>query len=177
MPELEPDPFYIDQNVIVRIAERLKDSELAVDQKLVGYLSRYGTEQITASNSLFFLGMAAREAHLVREVAMDSAVIERRNLGFTLTGPLKWGADFIRQILVELRRIICGPKGKIPDLSHTSQAVISALAAAIVAKFNVSSASASGFAVLVLLTLSRAIKRAFCKMTDEEVLADLRNSA
>lgn len=171
MPQLEPEPFYVDRNVLIQIVEQLNNSSAPSDQRLARYLREYD-KQDTNRPAVTFLGLAARDANIVRQTTTDSA-IERRSAGSSHFAPLNWGRQFIARILSELREIICGPKPKPSKLGPNAQAYIAAIAAAILAKFHVSSVTATGLAVLILLTLSRATKNAFCKMTDAEVLAAL----
>ena len=84
-----------------------------------------------------------------------------------------WGLDFILEILIELRDIICG-KGKTPKkLSDTSQSAISALTILVAHKLRISDPTAFGIAVLILLSISRASKNAFCRKTTPEELRKL----
>ena len=171
MPESEYDPFYLDRHFIGSVAEELSKSPAAVDHRLSRYLGEFEASD-TNSRAIVLLGMAANDAKLVRSIATDS-VIEHRGAGLAKIGPLVWAVQFIRQILAELRKIICGPKSTPSKLGASSQAVIAAIAAAIAQRFHVESVTATGMAVLVLLALGRATKSAFCKMTDSEVLASL----
>jgi len=171
MPEPEYDLFYLERQVVLSVVQDLRRSPATVDQRLSRYLSDFEARD-TNSPGIVLLGMAALDAKIVRSVATDSAY-QRRSAGAASVGPLNWGLQFIRQILAELREIICGPKSKRSKLGANSQAILSAIAAAIVAKFHVTSVTATGLSVLVFLALGRATKSAFCKMTDSEVLAAL----
>jgi hypothetical protein len=85
----------------------------------------------------------------------------------------KWGIGFIAEFLQELRNILCGPKKSHGKLSDKFQAALAFLAAALSKKLGIDNPTALGMALLVLLSLARASKKAFCKMTDKEVLAAL----
>jgi hypothetical protein len=43
-------------------------------------------------------------------------------------------------------------------------------------KFHLSSATANGFAVLMLISIGQSTKKTFCDMTDDEVLEALKKS-
>ena len=119
--------------------------------------------------------MAASSAGLVRSTGMDS--IEHRGVGARRIGPSDWGLMFIKKLLKELRDILCGTGKKPKPVSHKAQATIAAIAAYITLKFQISSPTATGLAVLALLALARAAKKSFCEMTDSEILAALRQSS
>jgi len=87
-----------------------------------------------------------------------------------------WSVDFIGSFLWELRNALCGKKGDRNKLSPSSYAAITAISATIMQRFHVSSATASGLAVLVLLAILKTAKKSFCKMTDKELLKALRDS-
>ena len=88
----------------------------------------------------------------------------------------KWAggvSSFFLIMLRELRTIICG-RGKTPrKLGTQSQALLTAVAAAIARKVGLDGPSAIGLAVLMLIALGQATKNTFCQMTDPEVLKAL----
>jgi hypothetical protein len=85
------------------------------------------------------------------------------------------GINFIASILAELRQSICGKgKKKFKPIGQTSNATISGLAAFIMNVLHVHSAAATGIAILILLTLAKAVKNSFCRMTDNQVLQALQ---
>ena len=98
---------------------------------------------------------------------------EKRAIAAAKLRPLRWGKLFIKEILTEIRKVICGPRKEPTKLSTKSQTVIATVAGVIVTKFHIHSTTATALAILALLTLSEATKKAFCKMTDAEVLAAL----
>jgi hypothetical protein len=174
MPEPEYDPFYIEPTTILSIVSDLRESANSVDQRLSRYLE--DLSRGTGRDAIAVLGMAARDANVIRVMTTDS-VPERRDHLAALIGPLNWATSFIRQIIAELREIICGSKKKPKGLGEKSQAIIAAITVAIASRFHIPPGTATGLAVLVLLALSRATKKAFCKMTDEEVLAALKTNS
>ncbi len=172
MPEPLRDPFYVPISVIEETVARLKETSQAIDHEIAEYLTQLSTEKLKPSAPLQFLARAGVGAGLVRYVAMDSR--DEMPAALNRGRAVKWAIGFVQRFLTELRRLICGSGKKPKELSHQAQALISALGVAIMQQLHLDSATADGFAVLLLLTLSKALKRAFCDMTDEEVLAALK---
>lgn len=168
------DSFYLDTNVLIGVRAELSRSSTDIDQYFASYLQAH-LDSKTGLPPISFLGIAAQRAEILskRQYTTDAAWDEKRAVQ-SESMPLKWGRNFIKQILLELRKIICGPKNKSTKLGSESAAVISAIAIMIVTKFHVNSVTANGFAVVILLALAQATRNAFCTMTDEEVLAALK---
>jgi hypothetical protein len=82
---------------------------------------------------------------------------------------LKWGRDFIIEILKELREAICGRKN-----SEQARPQITGYAyshcGSIMAHLGVSNPTALGLAVLVLLSIGNASKKVFCRNTTPAAL-------
>jgi hypothetical protein len=157
------DFTYIDRNLIDQTALALQRSAVPENQKLAQYLEGYDPRR----SPLVLLGIAANDVKVVRHFTTDSAY-ERRSQGLQASlGPAKWGIEFIKLILANLRKAICG------GTKAKSDATLAALAAMIVSQFHISISAATGLAVMCLMALGRATKDAFCKMTDSEVLAAL----
>jgi hypothetical protein len=173
MAEREYDQFYLDPNFIRAAAAQLEKSGTVADRGMSRYLRDFAAGQ-ESTTPLVSLGLAAVQTQLIRPMTTDSA-IERRgaSLSFQL-GPAQWGLQFLRKILANLREAICGNKKKPTPLGKNAEAYIAAITAFIMQKFHVPYGTATGLAVLIMLTLSRSAKKAFCEMTDEEVLAAFR---
>lgn len=88
-----------------------------------------------------------------------------------------WGLGFLREILKEIRAIICTKKGaagvNLKDYKNYPRGIAAALAAVIVRKIGVEEPMALGLATFALIAVANATKNAFCKMTDDEVLIAL----
>ena len=154
--------------IMVRIAlEQLEKSEDKLDHKLHVYIEALDFQAQGAN----FLTKPPTPIKALDEIFSD--IIERDELRGYLR---KWSdgvSSFFLIVLDELRTIICG-KGKTPKkLGTNSQAVLTALAAALAHKLGLDQPTAIGIAVLMLMTLGQATKRAFCKMADLEVLKAL----
>ena len=106
-------------------------------------------------------------------IAGRGSTEEWRNQYVYALNMFTWGRAFIIEILRNLRDLICGPRKSHGKLGEKSHAALAALAALIAHKFHVDSATAAGLAVHALIALSKATKKAFCDMTDEEVLEAL----
>jgi len=172
MPEREHDQYYLDSNFILTVAAELDKSGATVDQGMSRYLHDFAAQRQTKP-PLASLGLAAVQAHLVRPITTDSGFEKRTRAGASF-GPSSFGLQFLKKILADLRNIICGSKKKPTELGKNAQAYIAAITAFIVHKFHIESATATGMAVLTMLTVSRATKKAFCEMTDAEFFASLR---
>jgi hypothetical protein len=159
MPQPEPDPFHIGEDTIHDIQTMLFESPRKVDQQIATFLKGY------QSVSLAELGMAAVNAGVLQAV-------ETKHLAFMTAR--SWGLEFIKSILRELREIICSPKKDQGKLSAPTQSVLAAIVAFLMHKFGLQSATAYGFALLILSTIGSATKKAFCNMSDHEVLEALR---
>lgn len=170
MPEFEWDPFFIDPDTVSGIIADLRKSGHGPNERL----SRYLREAPHARDSevIGMLGLAIRDAEIIHPLTHDSVAEQN-----WYARPIKWSVQFIKQLLAELRDIICKPQKKRNELSAETHAVIASIAAVIVQRFHIDAATAAAVAVLILLALARATKRAFCKMTDEEVLNALEQEA
>jgi hypothetical protein len=177
MAEPEYDPLYLDREMIVSLAEHLGKSDLKVDRGMSQYLHQF-LAQSDIRSPILSLGMAAMDAGLVRSVSMDSAIENRSASGSSAPkiGPLSWGLNFIKKILSDLRNSICGSNKKPKPLDKKSEASLVLITTAIMHKFHVSSPTATGLAVISVIAISRSTKKAFCEMTDDEVLAALAAS-
>ncbi len=172
MTEADFDFSHIDPITLQRTVVQLKSTSAPTAERIARYLQSFSAGEKTLP-PIIFLGLIARDAKLVREIPLDSA-IEKRTLGSKrVAGPLRWGLELIRDILVELRKIICGPRKTPSKLGPISEVSIGAIAAYIAKRFHMESATAHGIALVILLNLGRAAKNAFCKKTDAEILAAL----
>jgi len=89
---------------------------------------------------------------------------------------LTWAADFATRFVSEIRTQVCS--GASPELGETAgitpKTAASAIAAWVVASFGVTSPIAFAAATLVVLVLARALRTAFCAMTEDEVRAAIK---
>ncbi|GLS18136.1 hypothetical protein GCM10007874_11520 [Labrys miyagiensis] len=86
-------------------------------------------------------------------------------------GSARFLTAFIRNFLKELRNIICKSKSKLPSRGAVSAKEVAAgVAGYLTGLIGTSAPLAVGIGAVVVLTLSTATKRAFCNMTDEQVL-------
>jgi hypothetical protein len=92
---------------------------------------------------------------------------------------VKWTAEFLRHFLKHVRDTICIDK-KRQNVSQitgvTAIGAASGLAAFCADRLGVPGPYAIALGTCILLVLARATKGAFCKMTDEEILASLMST-
>lgn len=155
---------YADPEMIGIAVDLLNQSSNPLDRKLRVYLEAFNLQ---AQGSVFKTPPPA-PIEALEEVVLD---IDRQAKEEGILRKRSGGASsFFLILLDELRGIICG-KGKTPKkLGTNSQAVLTALAAAATPKLGISDPTAMGVTVLMLITLGRATKKAFCKMSDLEEL-------
>jgi hypothetical protein len=174
----QPEFIYIDSTLLAQCIATLSKSDAKADQHLAQYLSTYKLATRHDSTAEV-IGTILREANAtgLRSYTTDSA-IERAGPRpkSTVRLAIIWGDQFLRSILDELRKLICG-KGKNPTkLSDQSQAAIAALAVYIARQFHITNVTANGLVVFFLLKLGQATKNAFCKMTNAQVIAALNGA-
>lgn len=90
-----------------------------------------------------------------------------------------WGKQFLKEILREIRKAVCTDKpmdSEAADSRSYPKAIAVAISSTVMNACGVDSAMALGIATLVLLTISRATKQAFCTMTDDNVLAAIEQN-
>jgi hypothetical protein len=173
----EPDFINLDREAVQKIIWDLRESELYADRSLASYLEAYFNESPDLlpprplSPPIEELGMTAVYLGLVKapEQRVTNVVTSKMFVA--------WSVDFIGSFLREIRNAFCGKKADHNKLSPSSYAAITAIATGIMNHFHVSSATASGIAVLILLAILRATKKSFCDMTDKEVLEALKNAS
>ena len=125
----------------------------------------------------YVINVEASEGSAVSSVPDDLNLYAMVKLTYPVHLFRRWGTAFIATCLSELRKIICGD-GKTPKkLSGNSQAGIVALATFLAQQFGLTSATATGLAVLVFIKVGQAAKTALCKTTDKDFLASLEKSA
>jgi len=93
-----------------------------------------------------------------------------------LPNPKVWGVGFLIAFLSELREIICKKRDR-NKLSNYTQSLIAGIATFLTSKLALSSGTATALAVLILLSLAKASKKAFCDMTDKEVIEALNRES
>jgi hypothetical protein len=169
---LSPTP-----DILQAVSAALMHSDHKFDHALADYFIHY-TTTYAALNPLVLLGAVVQP----REAPPDSEWRDEDKMYFlyhsmrppsALEKARRWGIGFIAEFLQELRNILCGPKKSHRKLSDKFQAALAFLTAALSKKLGIDNPTALGMALLVLLSLPRASKKAFCKMTDQEVLEAL----
>jgi hypothetical protein len=149
----------------------LSRSQNQLDQNISRYLNTW--RQRADPSIRFAYALPPPRRVLEETLAELDAEAKRRDPTILRKGVVSV-SSFVVLLLDELRTLICG-KGKNPTkLGPESQAMLGALAAAIARKLGISDATSVGLAVLVLITLGQATKNAFCKMSNAEVLAKLK---
>lgn len=78
------------------------------------------------------------------------------------------GAAFIKELLLELRKLLCGGRKNPEPLEIRTQGVLAGLATAIAHSLGTSNATATGLATLLLLSIAGASKKAFCRTMDPD---------
>jgi len=165
--------------LVRRIIRSLEESHDELDRILADYLAGAATiyEELPP---LVLLGAITKPKQPVhpgdQPPSMHFFFLHSKKDAHT-TFPLKaWGAAFISELLVELRLILCGRKKQHGKISNETQAAIAMLATAISQKLGLQAPTSVGLAVLAMLCLVRASKKAFCKVTDKEVIKALLDS-
>ena len=155
---------YADPEMLDFAVDSLQQRNTELDRKLRVYLQALSFQA---------QGHVLKEAITPYEALADVAVEVNRlpPIDPTVIGKSHYGVvSFFIILMSELRTVICG-KGKNPKkLGTNSQAVLTALAAAITRKIGITDPTAMGIAVLMLITLGAATKKAFCKMSDIDAL-------
>jgi hypothetical protein len=90
---------------------------------------------------------------------------------------LNWALGFATRFLGEIRQQICGhSSGDLGQLAGiTPKAAASAVAAWMVGAFGLTNPVAFAIATLVVLVLARALKAAFCTMSDADIRHAMRS--
>jgi hypothetical protein len=92
---------------------------------------------------------------------------------------LSWAGDFVTRFLSEIRAQICADStrelGKLAGV--TPKTAASAVAAWIVASFGVTNPIAFAMATLIVIVLARALRTAFCSLSDEEIKQTISSKA
>src|SRR5271170_5604301 len=89
---------------------------------------------------------------------------------------LEWAREFVFRFLSQIQAEICtNPNHDLGEVAGvTPKTAASAVAAWVVASFGVTSPIAFAIATLVVLVLARALRTAFCAMTEDEVRAAIK---
>jgi hypothetical protein len=171
-----PDSEFIDLTDIRKIIADLRASKHYGDQSLGVYLDGY----FNASNSspqLQILRPIDQLGYTAMFLGLKMTVENKEESLVTSRMFRAWSISFIMSFLRELRNALCGKKADRSKLNLRSYAAVTAVSTSIMQSLQVSSVTASGLGVLVLLIILKAGKKSFCDMTDKEVLEALRNSA
>jgi len=161
---------YLDLEVLQEIGHDLRNSELPIDRFLANYLTNYESLSLQAPPLAVLGAILTPQAVYPRE---DSST-HRSYLAFSpgLPNPKVWGVGFLIAFLSELREIICKKRNR-NKLSDYTQSLIAGIATFLTSKLALPSGTAAALAVLILLSLAKASKKAFCDMTDKEVIEAL----
>jgi hypothetical protein len=167
---------YISLSSVKEVGESLGKSEAIDEAKLGIYFLHYEPPEYKERN-------IAEGVWSPPPIQILGEIVSRatKGIGSTLTAetPSKVvraaGAAFIAELFAQIRTIICGNTKKATPLGEKSQAAISALAAIVAHKLGVADSAATAIAVLVFLSIGRAAKTAFCKITRPEELERLLN--
>ena len=176
--------FEGDENLLLASSiEQLADSSRADERWLGNFLDHYKWD---AGMGLTIFGELALVQHLGVAVAdrvfaaSQQELIEATpNRYYRLGIPdraFEWGVKFIKEILKEVRLLICNEKARkkagfdLSDYKSYPRAMGISLASVITAKLGVTEPMAIGIATLVLLSIAQAVKNAFCTMTDDQVI-------
>lgn len=169
---------YIDEDSIRSVVKELSTSSNLVDTQMARYLDR-AVDVWTGNRRDSDLSQTPME-HLGLVVMMsglsDSSEKERRGGTVNFSQTSRWAVMFITKFFHQLHEIICGPKKEWSKVSLSSQGWISALVTILMNTCHIPYATAKGFAVLILVSIGRAGKKAFCESTEEEVLDALARS-
>lgn len=136
-----------------------------------------------AAHHMARLGIVLNDPAFVREY--DAMRAAPSNVTYSVRFPpraAEWGRQFIATSLKEIRAAVCdvAKDNRYADVQKDgagyAKAVAVSIATGVLAGVGLTGPLALGVGTLVLLTLSRATKNAFCHMTDEAVLASLDTS-
>jgi hypothetical protein len=142
--------------------DELESLEVEAFRKLSTVHRRELTRELT-------LRSGSTGAHETEATEAISAAIDFRE--HRRADALGWAQGFASRFLLEIRQQICGHSHQnLENLAGiTPRTAASAVAAWIVATFGVTSPVAFAMATLVVLVLARALKTAFCTMSDVEI--------
>jgi hypothetical protein len=135
---------------------QLRDSPSELDQELYSYFT---TLRHQAEGAQFAFRPPPPVAVLNR-VVVDIERKARQDSNVMQKGSASV-ASFFLIFTSELRKIICGNRKTPGKLGREMHAVLAALGAFIAAKLGVSDPTATGIAVLLLITITQATKNAF----------------
>jgi hypothetical protein len=139
--------------------------------EVLKFQDAHGMASLSAADLLRFM----EPLHLV--IAMDSAKpIDRPKRDISLTG--KTGIillRFVKLSFVELQKIIC--KGSKTSLSDNTHAAIIGIAGWIAGHLGIAGNLATALATGMFITVAKATKGGFCKMTPAEIEKALAEAA
>jgi hypothetical protein len=175
---MRPEFIYLDENVLSHVLSQLREKSTPANDRLARYLQEYDNPYPSIP-TLQIIGSVLRDANAkgLHSFTTDASPDPNRPPTPRSTTFVRWGTQFLNAVLVDIRDAICGKGKNVKPLGPKSQGVIAAIAAAIMHKFGIDAATATGLAVLVLIKLGQILKKRFCQMTDAEVLAEFKNAA
>jgi len=176
--------YYVDREELVSLLaqaeEELKASGGDAEKNLASYLHLHrfaigDDSMVELEGTIGILGTAVTAPRFLEE--QQRHIDANPNLMFATRLPesaFQWGRQFVKEFLREIRKTICANNAESSQLKEEYQSYAKAFAVAgsavVLDMLGVAGPMALGITTLLLLTLSRATKNAFCKMTDEEVL-------
>jgi hypothetical protein len=169
------DSEFIDHKEIQNIVVDLRESKLYGDQSLGAYLDGY----FNASNPsplLQILRPIDQLGYTAMYLGLKKTPENKEASLVTSRMFRAWSINFIMSFSGKLRNALCGKKTDRNKLNPRSYAAVIAISSSIKQYLQVSSVTASGLAVLILLVILKAEKKSFCDMTDKEMLTALRNA-
>ncbi len=154
------------------------EAELASIFSLYNFDLRDPNAGMAVKDTVELIGAAVSKP----EVFADQRRLRERNPNarFIMRLPdeaYEWGKKFIREVLKEVRKSVCAKQGEYSKLREEyvnyPKALATAISAAVFNVLGVADPIGLGIATLILLTLSRVTRNAFCNMTDDQVIQSI----
>jgi len=172
------------RQLLIEAQRQLKAGGNPAERNIAGRLGVYefdflftGTDfEMPLEETLRVIGAAVQGQGFLadQQETVDSMPDTNFYLGFPPEA-MEWGRQFCVQVLKEIRSVVCDNSKEYRDLQKQFQSYPKAFAVAVSACLlntcGLSSPMALGVATLLLLVLGQTTKNAFCKMTDQQVLA------
>lgn len=163
------------------LRKQLASSSVPADQVLSEYISLYSYAFITPNGSVSLkstieiLGTTVNGPDFfARQHSVTTDTLPVAHMTILPDKAYEWGMQFLKQVLCEVRVIVCTRSKEYARLRKEAgsypKAFAVAVSAGVMNTLGVTSPMALGIATLVLLALAQATKNAFCKMTDEDVI-------
>lgn len=133
-------------------------------------------KELPADSALSYVGVATNDPAWL---TLQSANPRAENIAFKIAWPesaTRWGRAFVRELLGELRSVICDNNSQYSSLTKelgSAKAFVVVVAPILVSRLGIADPAASGLAGLIMLCLLNASRNTFCKMTDQQVIEAL----